>query len=233
MWPPDRELARLITASCWRSSMSWTLTSRSMIDGTVKCPRPENILRVRAERDLSAQDGEVFRRAGRFAFLRAVLARRGRRELNQVFAGEAGVAERARLGLGGLVHPVLREVAEAVGGDVLGDLGLGVRGGDQLAAHGSVDAVEARPAGGRRADAQVHFARAGIADHLDDLAAGRAADDRIVDHHHALAADDAGDRVELELDAEVADRLRRLDEGAADVMTADEPHVVRDSALFG
>ena len=73
---------------------------------------------------------------------------------------------------------------------------------------------------------------AGGAHHLHDLAAGRAAHDRIVDQHHALAREDALDRVELHLHAEVADRLRRLDEGAADVVIADQPEAQRDLRFF-
>ena len=51
------------------------------------------------------------------------------------------------------------------------------------------------------------FARAGIAHHLDDLHAGRAADDRIVDQHDPLALDQRAVGVVLQLDAEVADFL--------------------------
>ena len=75
--------------------------------------------------------------------------------------------------------------------------------------------------------------RAGAADHLHDLAARRAAHDRVVDHDHPLAAEHAAQRVQLQLHAEVADRLLRLDEGAADVVGADEPHRERDPALLG
>src|SRR4051812_17352335 len=96
-------------------------------------------------------DGDPLCRAGGLAFARPVLAHRSgfrRRELDQVLAGEARVAEAARLRLGSLVHPFAREIPERVGGDVPGDLLLGVRGGDQLAAHRRVDAVVAGPAGG-------------------------------------------------------------------------------------
>src|SRR4051812_41650598 len=119
MCPPLLERERLITASCWRSSSSWILTSRSTIDGT------------RASAHLcipggsSAQNRDVFRRPGGLALLGAMLARRaglGRGQLDQVLAGEAGVTEAARFGLGRLVHPLPREVAQAVGGDVPGDL---------------------------------------------------------------------------------------------------------------
>jgi hypothetical protein len=41
----------------------------------------------------------------------------------------------------------------------------------------------------------VHFFGAGVADHLDDLAARGAAHDRVVDHDNALAFEEALDRV--------------------------------------
>ena len=71
-------------------------------------------------------------------------------------------------------------------------------------------------------DADVDLPRAGVADHPDDLAAGGAADDRVVDDHDALALEDRLVRVQLQPDAEVADRLLRLDERAPDVVAADE-----------
>ena len=72
--------------------------------------------------------------------------------------------------------------------------------GDQLVAVGHVDAVVAGRHDRRRRDAQVHLRGAGVAQHLDDLARGRAAHDRVVDHHHALAARcTSRERVELQL----------------------------------
>ena len=50
-----------------------------------------------------------------------------------------------------------------------------------------IDAVVTWADGRRRADAHVHFLGAGIAQHADDLPAGGAADDGIIDHDHALA----------------------------------------------
>jgi len=74
--------------------------------------------------------------------------------------------------------------------------------------------------------------RPGSADHLDDLPAGRAPDDRVVDEHDALILEQAANRVQLYLDAEVANRLRRLDEGAAHVVVADEPEAHRHARLL-
>ena len=66
-----------------------------------------------------AKDGEAFGGAGGLAFARPVLAHRaglGRRQLHQVLAGEAGVAEAARLArvAAASCMPVEREVAERV-----------------------------------------------------------------------------------------------------------------------
>src|SRR5437764_7355339 len=128
MCPPAVDRERLITASCWRSSSSWILTSRSTIDATGASAY------LCIPGGSSAQNCDVFGRTGRFAFLRAMLAggaRLGRSELDQILAGEAGIAEAARLGLDRLVHPLARQIPQAVGGDVLGDLLDRVRGGDQ------------------------------------------------------------------------------------------------------
>ena len=48
-----------------------------------------------------------------------------------------------------------------------------------------------------------------------------------------LAFDDFPHRVELDLDPEVADRLLRFDEGAPDVVVADQPELEGDSRLLG
>ena len=78
----------------------------------------------------------------------------------------------------------------------------------------------------------MHFARAGLAHHADDLAAGGAADDGIVHQDHALAFEQVAHGVQLELDAEIADGLRGLDERAADIVIADE-RLAEGQAGFG
>ena len=111
------------------------------------------------------------------------------------------------------------------------DLVDGLAGGDQLVARGHVDAVEAGVLDGRRADAQVHLGGAGLVEHVDELAGGVAAHDRVVDHHQALALDDRADGVELHADAELAQVVVGLDEGAVHVAVLHEPFGVRDAAL--
>ena len=74
---------------------------------------------------------------------------------------------------------------------------------------------------------------AGFAHHLHDLHARRAAHDRIVDQHDALARDDRAIGVVLEANAEFADRLGRLDEGASDVVIADDAELEGNAAGLG
>src|SRR5450432_3268232 len=158
-----------------------------------------------------------------------------------IVAREAGVAEALAAELGGgrglplpldrLIEARQRKVPERVGAHEAADLVDRVVGGDELLLRGRVDAVAARPDRGRRADAHVHLARAGRSDHVDDLARGRAAHDRVVDHDDALALEDLAHGRELELDAEVTDLLRGLDERAPHVVRAHEPLVVGDAAL--
>ncbi len=52
---------------------------------------------------------------------------------------------------------------------------------------------------------------------------------RIVHENNALAFDQVTNRIELELHAEVANGLRRLDEGPANIVVADQRLAVRDS----
>ena len=103
-------------------------------------------------------------------------------------------------------------------------------GGEQLVALRGVDAVKIGIGDRRRRDAEVNLARAGFPHHLHDLDAGGAAHDRIVDQHDALALDHRAVGVVLHPDAELADRLRRLDEGAPDIVVADDAEFERQPA---
>ena len=105
--------------------------------------------------------------------------------------------------------------------------------GEQLVALGRVDAVEVGMGDRRRGDAEMHLARAGVAHHLHDLDAGGAAHDRIVDQHDALALDHGAVGVVLHAHAELADRLGRLDEGAPDIVVADDAEFERQAAAPG
>src|SRR5205814_4648838 len=105
----------------------------------------------------------------------------------------------------GLQEPFVREVGQAVDAQMLRDLGEGVGGGNQLGFVRRVDAVVAGAGGGRAADPHVDLLGPRRPDHRHDLARGRAAHDRVVDQHDALALEDAPYRVELDLDPYGAD----------------------------
>src|SRR4030095_2233724 len=122
-------------------------------------------------------------------------------EADLVLPGKARMAEVARVIAGGLEHPVQREVAERVRGEVALDLRHLVTRPEQLLSGGRVDTVIARPLDGRRRDAHVHLAGPRRAHHLDDLAAGGAADDGIVHSDQPPALPALAGRFELHLDA--------------------------------
>ena len=127
------------------------------------------------------------------------------------------------------LEPVEREVGERGCADRLADVLHRTSERDQLLLVGEVDPVEARADDRRRRDADVHLGRAGVEEHLDDLARRVAADDRVVDDDDALPGD-LRERVELQPDALLAERLVGLDERAADVAVLDQPLAERDPA---
>src|SRR5690606_11822344 len=75
---------------------------------------------------------------------------------------------------------------------------------------------------GRAGNPHMHFLGAGGTHHLDDLPRGGAAHDAVVHEDDALALDVHAVGVVLQLHAQIADRIRRLDEGAADIVVADD-----------
>ena len=129
----------------------------------------------------------------------------------------------------GIGEAVEAEIGHAVGVEILADFLERVRRGDQFRPARRVDAVEARRDRRRAADAHVHLACARAPHHPNDLPARRPAHDRVVDEHDAPAFEDAAHRIELHPHAEVANRLLRLDERAADVVVPNESHPHRDA----
>ena len=77
----------------------------------------------------------------------------------------------------------------------------------------------------------MHLGRAGSAHHLDDLSAGRATDDAVVDQDDTLSGKYGVVGRVLQLHAEIADVISRLNESAADIMVADDAQLERDAAL--
>ena len=86
---------------------------------------------------------------------------------------------------------------------------------------------------GRRGHAHMNLRCAGLADELYNVGAGSAADDGIVDQHHALATDGGGDGVELDVDRFFPLALLRLDKGAGDILVFNEAYTVRNTGLLG
>jgi len=79
---------------------------------------------------------------------------------------------------------------------------------------------------GRGGRGEEDFHGTGVARHLDDLAAGGATHDGVVDEQHALAAEFLMYGVEFLAHGILAHRLPRHDEGAADVAVLHEAFAV-------
>ncbi len=81
----------------------------------------------------------------------------------------------------------------------------------------------------RRTDTQVYLAGAGVADQLHHAPGRRAADNRVVDHHHALALEHVAYGIELELYPCLAEALVRLDERSTDIAVLHQAFGERDA----
>src|SRR5690606_6144325 len=154
------------------------------------------------------------------------------RKLDRILTVEAGPAQPCPRLLGRGDQAVQGHEAEGVRADGAADAVDVHAAGDELGPGREVDAVEARPADRRRGDAHVYLHRARLAQHPDDRPLGIAAHDRVVHDHQPLAAHVVAQRVELEPDAQLAERLRGLDEGPADVRVLDQAGAVRDPGLL-
>src|SRR6185436_12090319 len=120
----------------------------------------------------------------------------------------------------GAQQPVDAQVSQAVRVNEASNLLDRQVGRNQLISRRSVNSEEAGSDGWRTAYANVHFACAGVAHHLNDLLRSRPANDRIVDQNDAKPFDQVSHRVQFYLDAEVANGLFGLDEGPAYVVVA-------------
>ena len=78
----------------------------------------------------------------------------------------------------------------------------------------------------------MHLFRTSVTHHLYDLGRGGAADDGVIDKDDTLAVHHRAVGAVLEADAELADLLGRLDEGAADIVIADDAELVGDAGLL-
>src|SRR4029450_44437 len=171
--------------------------------------------------------GDQGKRAG---FLGADVGQRRR-----IVPGEAGVAALRAGGVAGLaerpIETVDRDERQAVGIDVVAHfLDVHLRG-EQLGPLGGVDAIKAAVLRRRRGDSQMHFPGPGIAQHLDDLHAGRAADDAVVDEDDLLALDQGRIGIVLQLDSKVADILARLDKGPPPTVGGGEAELIPEDPI--
>ena len=152
---------------------------------------------------------------------------------DRIAARETGVTV-GRLGTSySFVHTRNTEVADGVGSHKPPDFIDFVAASDQLAGVGSVNSVEARSGGRGGRDPEVNLGCAGLPEHSNNLSAGGAPNERIVDYGDLLACEQAWDRVELELDPKISDWLGRLDEAASDVVVADKPELKGDALGSG
>ena len=133
----------------------------------------------------------------------------------------------------GAVDAVDREEGQGIRADELTHAFEVVGGGQQLILLGRVDAVIVRMGDRRRGDAEMHLAGAGVAHHLHDLHRRGAAHDGVVDQHDALAGDHGAVGAVLQPHAELADLLGRLDEGAPDIVVADDAELVGNARRLG
>ena len=79
----------------------------------------------------------------------------------------------------------------------------------------------------------MHFGGTGIAHHGDDLLGGGAAHDGIIHQHDPFALDGVAVGIVLQPHAQVANAVRRLDKGAADIMVADDAQLERNVRRIG
>ena len=77
----------------------------------------------------------------------------------------------------------------------------------------------------------MHLSRARLAHHFNNLAAGGAAHDGIIHQHHALALQHGAIGAVLQLHAQIADLIRGFNEGAPDIMIADDAKLKRDAGF--
>src|SRR3546814_9355793 len=82
-------------------------------------------------------------------------------------------------------------------------------------------------------DPHVDLARTCVTHHLHDLQRCRAAHDAVIDKDNALAVDEGTVCIVLQLHAQMADLVARLDEGAANIVGTDYPQFAGNARLLG
>src|SRR6186997_2618949 len=148
-------------------------------------------------------------------------------ESRRILTGEAMVGE---LGMGVVAPLIAHRLVDSVDGEEGEGVGSheglhlleAAMGGEQLVLVRRVDAVEIGMSDWRAGDPHMHLAGAGLPHHLHDLHRGRAAYHAVINEHDALALHLTLIGAVLQLHAELPDALFGLDEGAADVVVADD-----------
>src|SRR5262249_44398953 len=151
---------------------------------------------------------------------RALVA--GRVDRDGIPAAEARVAIARTVAFAG-EQSLERQIAQRVDAEVIADLLDRFEAADQLATARRVDAVEAPMRHRRPAHPEVPSPGAGATNRAPQLAARRAAHDRIVDPHDPPPLEPLAHGIEFDAHARIALGLLRLDEGTPDVMVADQP----------
>ena len=144
-------------------------------------------------------------------------------------------AGKARIAVAALGHDLQqaldRKEGQRIGANVLADLIDRLVSADELRLHVGIDAVEARPDDLGRVDADVNLLGAGVAQHLDELHHGGAANDGVVDDDQALALDIVAQWIELHAHAHGTQLLRGLDKRTAHIAILDEALAKGNAAL--
>src|SRR5215472_2893768 len=238
-WPPASR-----TASSTSSSPPEVRASRiSSAPSAAKrlamaAPSPREAPVTSAMRPASRPPTMISGRLGEERELRRLVAPALVRQAGRVVAGEAGIAElrlaRVTPGLAhGPVEAVDGDEGKTVDADELRHRLHIMLGGEKLAALWRVDAVEAGMGRRRAGDAHMHLPGAGGSHHLHDLLAGGAAHDAVVHQNHASALDRGPVGIVFQLHPEMADMVARLDEGAADIVVADDAEFEGDARFGG
>ena len=78
----------------------------------------------------------------------------------------------------------------------------------------------------------MNLACSGGTDHFNYFACRGAAYQRVIDNHNPFTLYDIANGIEFQLDAEMPDRLLRLDKGTANVMVPNQAKFEGDAGLF-
>src|SRR6185312_14437312 len=129
------------------------------------------------------------------------------------------------------LHSLERKIRERICADVLANFFHRVVGGDEFFLAWSIHSIETWRDRWRTGDPQMNFGCTRAAYHTYDFFAGCSAHNRVIDQHHALALEQAAHWIQFEPHTKIAHRLLRLDEGAADVVVANQAETQWDTAL--